>query len=127
MNLPNLHVNEHLVMHARNYGTLLNVSVAVKEMVHRTFKAMVPHTNLKHIEFDLLRRYNTLQAFHYIVNGSCDSRFVTTGEGINNIIQDGLIRPIFIDWYITEGYNDVELRNGNNAKEGKYNLAVLVQ
>jgi len=106
-------------MHARNYGTLLNVSVAVKEMVHRTFKSMVPHTNLKHIEFDLLRRYNTLQAFHYIMNGGCDSRFVTTGEGISNIIQDELIRPILTDWYITEGCNDAELRDGrNNIKEG---------
>ena len=106
-------------MHARNYGTLLNVSVAVKEMVHRTFKSMVPYTNLKHIELDLLRRYNTLQAFRYIVNGGCDNRFVITGEGIRNIIQDELIRKILIDWYITEGCNDVELRNGgDSAKEG---------
>ena len=80
---------------------------------------MVPHTNLKHIEFDLLRCYNTLQAFRYIMNGGYDSRFATTGEGISNMIQDELVRPILTDWYITEGCNDVELRNGeNNAKEG---------
>jgi len=78
---------------------------------------MVPHTNLKHIEFDLLRCYNTLQAFRYIMNGGYDSRFATTGEGISNMIQDELVQPILTDWYITEGYNDVELRNaGNNAK-----------
>src|SRR6185369_11452375 len=106
-------------MHARNYGTLLNVSVAVKEMVHRIFKGMVPHTNLRHIEFDLLRRYNTLQAFRYIVNGGYDGRFVTIGEGISNIIQDELIRPIFTDWYIMEGCNDVEFQNGEtNPKKG---------
>jgi len=106
-------------MYARNYRTLLNVSVAVKEMVHRIFKSMVPHTNLKHIELDLLRHYNTLEAFRYIVNGGCDNRFVITGEGIRNIIQDELIRKILIDWYITEGCNDVELRNGgDSAKEG---------
>lgn len=106
-------------MHARNYGTLLNVSVAVKEMVHRTFKSMVPHTNLKHIEFDLLRRYNTLQAFRFIMNGGCDSRFATTGEGISNIIQDELIRPILTNWYIMEGCNDVGLQNSEtNANEG---------
>jgi len=44
---------------------------------------------------------------------------VITGEGIRNIIQDELIRKILIDWYITEGCNDVELRNGgDSAKEG---------
>ena len=55
--LPNLHyhVNMHLLMHARSYGTLVNTSVAMKEMVHWTFKRMVQHTNLKHIDLDLLQ------------------------------------------------------------------------
>ncbi|CAG8605117.1 185_t:CDS:2 [Paraglomus occultum] len=41
-NLPNLHVSQHLVMHAQNYGTLVNTAVAVKEMVHQIFKGMGP-------------------------------------------------------------------------------------
>ncbi|CAB4423898.1 unnamed protein product [Rhizophagus irregularis] len=44
-NLPNLHVNVHLLQHARNFATLLNTAVGVKEMVHRIFKNMVPHMN----------------------------------------------------------------------------------
>ncbi|UZO08768.1 uncharacterized protein OCT59_029020 [Rhizophagus irregularis] len=41
-NLPNLHINIHLLVHARTYGTLINTQVGIKEMVHRIFKAMVP-------------------------------------------------------------------------------------
>jgi len=62
-------------MHAQNYGTLVNTAVAVKEMVHRIFKGMVPHTNLKQI---LRRQYNTLQAFRYLVDGGVDH-----GESFN--------------------------------------------
>ncbi|RGB26577.1 hypothetical protein C1646_770273 [Rhizophagus diaphanus] len=40
-NLPNLHVNYHLLLHARNYATLLNTGVGTKEMVHRIFKNIV--------------------------------------------------------------------------------------
>ena len=32
-NLPNLHINRHLVDHARNYGTCVNMAVGIKEMV----------------------------------------------------------------------------------------------
>ncbi|GES87175.1 hypothetical protein GLOIN_2v1487024 [Rhizophagus clarus] len=39
-NLPNLHINIHLLVHARTYGTLINTQVGIKEMVHRIFKAM---------------------------------------------------------------------------------------
>jgi len=53
--LPNLHVNVHLLQHARNFATLINSAVGVKEMVHRTFKNMVPHMNCKVIELDLTR------------------------------------------------------------------------
>uniref|UniRef100_U9UK07 Uncharacterized protein n=1 Tax=Rhizophagus irregularis (strain DAOM 181602 / DAOM 197198 / MUCL 43194) TaxID=747089 RepID=U9UK07_RHIID len=31
-------------------------------MVHRIFKNIVPHTNFKNIELDLLKRYTTLQS-----------------------------------------------------------------
>jgi hypothetical protein len=54
-NLPNLHANYHLVQHARNYATLLNTSVETKEMVHRIFKNIVPQTNRKNVDLDLLK------------------------------------------------------------------------
>ncbi|PKY36795.1 hypothetical protein RhiirB3_460252 [Rhizophagus irregularis] len=45
--LPNLHINRHIVAHAKTYGTALNTSVSVKEMVHRIHKGVVSHTNKK--------------------------------------------------------------------------------
>lgn len=45
-NFPNL----HLVDHARNYGTCVNMAVGIKEMVHRIFKGIVPHTNKHNLE-----------------------------------------------------------------------------
>ncbi|CAB4445569.1 unnamed protein product [Rhizophagus irregularis] len=40
VNLPNIHVNMHLLMHAKTFGTLINTQVGIKEMVHRIFKGM---------------------------------------------------------------------------------------
>ncbi|PKK56791.1 hypothetical protein RhiirC2_858468, partial [Rhizophagus irregularis] len=53
--LPNLHINRHIVAHAKTYGTALNTSVSVKEMVHRIHKGVVSHTNKKNVEFDLIK------------------------------------------------------------------------
>ncbi|RHZ81644.1 hypothetical protein Glove_117g403 [Diversispora epigaea] len=66
--LPNVHVNFHLVQHAVSYGNLINISVGVKEMVHRTFKIFAPHTNKKEIDFDLIKRYNTMEDGLLITN-----------------------------------------------------------
>ncbi|PKB95722.1 hypothetical protein RhiirA5_473917 [Rhizophagus irregularis] len=56
VDLPNLHANYHLLRHARTFSTLTNTAVGIKEMVHRIFKNIVPHTNFKNIELDLLKR-----------------------------------------------------------------------
>src|SRR5688572_11344166 len=48
-NLLNLHTNFHLLLHAKNYATLLNVSIGTKEMVHRIFKSIILRTNLKNV------------------------------------------------------------------------------
>ncbi|GBC23271.2 hypothetical protein GLOIN_2v1848961 [Rhizophagus irregularis DAOM 181602=DAOM 197198] len=34
VNLPNIHINMHLLMHAKTFGTLVNFQVGIKEMVH---------------------------------------------------------------------------------------------
>ncbi|RPA73875.1 hypothetical protein BJ508DRAFT_313390 [Ascobolus immersus RN42] len=48
--LPNFHQHVHLIDTALNYGTLLNVSCSIGELVHKLFKQLVPHTN--YVELD---------------------------------------------------------------------------
>ena len=69
--LPNLHACCYL-LHARTYGTLTNTEVATKEMVHRIFKNMVPRTNCKNIDLDLLKHYTTLQSIRHLADGGID-------------------------------------------------------
>jgi hypothetical protein len=94
-----LHINGHLQYHAKSFSTLVNSAVGVKEMVHRTFKGAVPHTNGKMIERDLIKRYNTLQALRNIIDGSLDLRY-------NNLLghgyfQDNVFRSLLSSWYAT--------------------------
>ncbi|CAB5358408.1 unnamed protein product [Rhizophagus irregularis] len=100
--LPNLHINRHIVAHAKTYGTALNTSVSVKEMVHRIHKGVVSHTNKKNVEFDLIKRDNTLQTLRYLLDGGQDIRFEhIIGQGIQNIVNDVALRPLLNSWYIT--------------------------
>ncbi|CAG8793858.1 22233_t:CDS:2, partial [Racocetra persica] len=73
-NLPNLHINRHLVNYAYQYATCINTAVGTKEMVHRIFKAIVPHTNKHNLELTLLRHINTLQTLRYLVDNGIDDR-----------------------------------------------------
>ena len=73
-NLPNLHINCHLVDHAHNYRTCVNMAVGIKEMVHRIFKEIVPHTNKHNLELTLLQQINTLQTLRYLANGGSDDQ-----------------------------------------------------
>lgn len=98
--LPNLHASYHLLRHARTFGTLTNTAVRMKEMVHRIFKNMVPHTNCKNIKFDLLKRYTTLQAIRHLTDGGIDSRNLRHSIEFMNISQD--FAHLFKDWFITE-------------------------
>ncbi|CAG8513601.1 10429_t:CDS:2, partial [Scutellospora calospora] len=74
VNLPNLNINAHLALHAQTYGNLINIAVGIKEMVHRIFKSIVPRTNCKNIELDLLKCYTTLFAIRHLIDGGIDSR-----------------------------------------------------
>uniref|UniRef100_U9UVI7 BAH domain-containing protein n=1 Tax=Rhizophagus irregularis (strain DAOM 181602 / DAOM 197198 / MUCL 43194) TaxID=747089 RepID=U9UVI7_RHIID len=115
-NLPNLHVNVHLLQHARNFATLLNTAVGVKEMVHRIFKKMVPHMNCKVIELDLTKRYNTLQALRHLIDGWTDPRFSTRTNALNNINTDPILRTIFSGWYATESLS-ITINNQKNVED----------
>ncbi|PKB97285.1 hypothetical protein RhiirA5_433420 [Rhizophagus irregularis] len=97
--LPNLHINGHLQYHAKTFATLVNSAVGVKEMVHKTFKNTVPHTNGKMIEKDLIKRYNTLQALRNIIDGTSDSRY--NNHLGNGYFQDNIFRSLLSSWYAT--------------------------
>jgi hypothetical protein len=87
-------------MHARTYGTLINTQVGIKEMVHRIFKAMVPRTNRKNVELDLLKRYTTLFAIRHLVDGGIDQRLSQPCYGFANMSSD--FKNLLTNWYITE-------------------------
>lgn len=113
-------MNVHLLQHARNFGTLVNTAVGVKEMVHRTFKNMVSHTNRKIIELDLTRRYNTTQALRHIIDGWTDPRFNINTNAFNNLITDPNLYIILSGWYVTESssifMSEQEFENESDGK-----------
>lgn len=93
-----MHINTHLTTHARTFGTLVNTQVGIKEMVHRIFKGIVPRTNRKNIDLDLLKRYNTLFAIRHLVDGGIDPRFARSCTGFAGYNFGHL----FSNWYLTE-------------------------
>ncbi|GET53089.1 hypothetical protein GLOIN_2v1790940 [Rhizophagus irregularis DAOM 181602=DAOM 197198] len=104
VNLPNIHVNMHLLMHAKTFGTLINTQVGIKEMVHHIFKGMVPKTNCKNIDLDLLKRYNTLFAIRHLADGGIDPRFNRSCTGFTN----SNFGQLFLNWYVTEDKYSIE-------------------
>jgi len=96
-NLPNLHINRHLVDHARNYGTCVNTAVGIKEMVHRIFKGIVPHTNKHNLELTLLQQINTLQTLRYLANGGLDDQG-RQSTIYTNIMMDLKLKILLSGW-----------------------------
>ncbi|CAB4495398.1 unnamed protein product [Rhizophagus irregularis] len=115
-NLPNLHVNVHLLQHARNFATLVNTAVGVKEMVHRTFKERVPHTNRKVIELDLTRQYNTIQALRHLIDGCKDHRFNEKTNALKNLSKDPKLHTIPSGWYATENSSIMDADQNENSE-----------
>jgi hypothetical protein len=89
-----------LAQHARNYATLLNTGVGTKEMVHRIFKNIVPRTNRKNIDLDLLKHYNTLFAMRHLFDGGVDSHFSSTNNAL--VILPYHLKRLMDDWFIAE-------------------------
>jgi len=81
-------------------------------MVHRTFKGSVSKMNRKNIEFDLIRRHNTLQTVRYLIDGEKDDRFLNVGQGFLNFTTDTLLHPILSDWYMTQGIQKKDKSDG---------------
>lgn len=88
----------HFSMHAQTFGTLANTQVGIKEMVHRVFKGIVPRTNRKNIDLDLLKRYNTLFTIRHLFDGGIDPRFARSCTGFTS----SNFGHLFSNWYLTE-------------------------
>jgi hypothetical protein len=116
-NLPNLHINRHLVNHARNYGTCVNMAVGTKEMVHRIFKEIVPHTNKHDLELALLRQINTLQTLRYLANGGSDNQNRRSAI-FADIMTDPKLKILLSGWCI-DNHN---LSMYNNSEEEEESL-----
>ena len=98
MNIPNLHINFHLLLHVQTYTNLINTEVGTKEIIHRIFKGMVLQTNRKNIELDLLKRYTTLFAIQHLIDGRINSRFLNSSQDFIDISRN--IERLFNDWFI---------------------------
>ena len=75
-------------------------------MVHRIFKGMVPRTNRKNVELDLVKKYITLFAIRHLIDGGIDSRFLSNSQGFVNISRSA--KRLFSDWFITNKLFDCD-------------------
>jgi len=74
-------------------------------MVHRIFKNIVPHTNLKNISLDLLKHYTTLFAIRHLLDGGIDLRFSISNSGFTNLPRN--LQRLMSDWFITKDEVDI--------------------
>ena len=114
-------------MHARTYGTLINTQVGIKEMVYQIFKTMVPRTNCKNVELDLLKRYTTLFTIRHLVDGGIDQRLLQPCYGFANMSSD--FKNLLTNWYITEdkASNEPDLdENTDGLYYYNYNLYIVM-
>jgi hypothetical protein len=86
--------------------------------MHGVYKRMIPHTNKKNVEFDLIKRDNILQGLRYVIDNGYDSRVPESGGNcIRSILKDERLICLLEGWYISipahhiigsEEYNAVE-------------------
>jgi hypothetical protein len=90
----------------------LNTGVGTKEMVHRIFKNIVPQTNRKNIDLDLLKRYTTLFAVRHLIDGGIDYRFPSMENALTNLPHH--LKRLMDNWFIVEK----PLDSNEDASEG---------
>jgi hypothetical protein len=84
-------------MHIQNFGPLVNTAVSTKEMVHRLFKSIIPHSNKKNIELDFSHYHNSLQTFRYLLDGGIDLRYNNTTQfNFKELLKDKCVHH-FLD------------------------------
>ena len=102
-------------MHAHNFATLVNIFVPTKEMIHRLFKAIIPHSNKKNIEMDFIQRDNCLQTLRFLLDGGIDRRYdVTTQFNFNLLSKDQCVRTLLGSWYISPSIINIEQEEEDN-------------
>ena len=57
-------------------------------MVHCIFKEMVPKTNCKNIDLDLLKHYTIFFVIRHLTDNSIDPRFIRSYIGFADIASD---------------------------------------
>uniref|UniRef100_U9UC83 Uncharacterized protein n=1 Tax=Rhizophagus irregularis (strain DAOM 181602 / DAOM 197198 / MUCL 43194) TaxID=747089 RepID=U9UC83_RHIID len=104
--LPNFHIQCHFIMHAKNFATLVNTAVPTKEMMHRLYKGIVPHSNKKDIELDFVHRDNCLQTLRFLLDGGTDESYINMrvqgrykkndlrAAGLEGILNDNLFSEL---------------------------------
>src|SRR2546430_846050 len=116
--LPNAHILRHFSSTAKTFGTLQNVSVSLKEMMHGVYKRVIPHTNKKNVEMDLMKRDNTLQALRYILDNGYDPRVSQDiSNCIRSIINDNQLKCLLEGWYISINKTDLTDAVTENEQE----------
>jgi len=93
-------------------------------MVHRIFKNLVPKTNCKNVELDLLKRYITLFAIRHLIDGGVDIRLSRSNQGFASISQD--LKKLFSNWFITKANNFVQLDHEDTDIEGYYYYYLII-
>ncbi|CAG8819943.1 16006_t:CDS:2, partial [Racocetra persica] len=88
--------------------------VDIKEMVHRIFKAIVPHTNKRNLELTLLQQINTLQTLRYLVDGGMDDRMpcYSTRSIFMPFITTSRLRSLLSGWCVNDYSLSIHHLNG---------------
>src|ERR1044071_572284 len=106
--LPNFHILRHFITHVRNFATLINTAVPTKEMIHRLFKAIIPHSNKKNIEMDFAQRDNCLQTLRFLLDGGVDGRYDEKIQfNLSMLSKDQCVRKLLDSWYISPSLIDL--------------------
>ena len=114
----------HLLLHAKTYGTLINTQCGIKEMVYHIFKGMVPKTNRKNLDLDLLKRYTTLFAIRHLIDGGIDSRFIKSCIEFKNMQLN--FNRLFLNWYIIEDKSYKIEENQDDNINGKIKIFLYI-
>jgi hypothetical protein len=87
-------------------------------MMHGIYKRVIPHTNKKNVELDLMKRDNTLQALRYILDNGYDPRIPQgTNNCVRSIIKDNQLKCILEGWYISIPKADLIKEQIDNEQE----------
>ena len=114
----------HLLLHAKTYDTFINTQCGIKEMVHHIFKEIVSKTNHKNLDLDLLKRYTTLFAIQYLIDGDIDSRFIKSCIGFKNMQLN--FNRLFLNWYIIENKSSKIEEDQDDNINGKIKIFLYI-